>query len=90
MSDADDTGVGLGARGVDPQHPRARVVGEADRAVEHPRDDHVADERLVAERQLGALVAALREPMAPLRSGSARRSPRRAAATSSIASITFM
>ena len=44
-------------RGVDPQDPRARVVGEPDGAVQHPGHRQVVDVRLVAERELAALVA---------------------------------
>ncbi len=50
--DCDDAGMRERLRGVDPEDPGPRVVREAERAVEHPRVDHVADERLVAERQL--------------------------------------
>ena len=34
------------------QHPGARVLGEHDRAMQHPRHAHVIDERLVAQRLL--------------------------------------
>jgi hypothetical protein len=39
-----------GVRRVDPEHPRARVIRHHHRAVQHPGDAHVVDERLLAER----------------------------------------
>ena len=43
--------------GVDGAHHGARVVGEADRAMQHAGQGHVIDIRLVAERELAALIA---------------------------------
>ena len=48
--------VGIRLRGVDAHDACARMVGEPKRSVEHPRLDEVGDERLVAERELAALV----------------------------------
>ena len=52
----DDTRMGRRSGDVDPQHPRPGVVGEPDRPVDHVRREHVGDVRLVAERELDALV----------------------------------
>ena len=59
------------ARRVDAAHERARHAREAQRAVEHARRDEVADERLLAQGELAALVARRR------RTGGRRRRPRR-------------
>ncbi len=53
----DDPGVSRRLRRVDPDDARARVVREAERSVQHPGLDEVADVQLVAEREAGALVA---------------------------------
>ena len=53
---------GSAARGrrVDAHDSRPRVVGEAQRAVQHPRHPHVVDVVAVAERELAALRTACR------------------------------
>ena len=53
----DHAGVRLRLRRVDAQHARARMIGEAQGAVEHPRLAEVGDERLVAEGELVRAVA---------------------------------
>ena len=52
--DADDAGHCRGLVDVNLQDPRARMLGQHHRAVQHARDAHVVDELLVAERLLGA------------------------------------
>jgi hypothetical protein len=48
--------VGLGLRRVDPDQLRARMIGEADGAVQHPGKFHVVDVGLVAQGQLSPLI----------------------------------
>ena len=50
--DGHDPGGRRRARGVDPADDGPRVVAQAQRPVEHPRDGHIGDERLLAERHL--------------------------------------
>ena len=60
--DRDDARLQECPRCVDAPYGRPRVVGEPERAVEHPRDAHVRDERLLAEGELAGLVALLARP----------------------------
>ena len=50
-------GHGLGPAGVDGYHVGPGVLGQVHRAVEHSRRRHVVDVELVAQRQVGGLVA---------------------------------
>ena len=76
-------------RCVDPEHARPRLLGEAQRPVEHPGRDQAADELGVPERELRPQVARRARADVPVRLGTRRGWPRRAAATNSIASTIF-
>ena len=59
----------LGRRGIDPFDDRARVGRQGDGAVEHARDDHVADEREIAQDERATVVAVGAGPDAELGGG---------------------
>ena len=89
--DPDDAGDPLGDGRVDPLHDRARVGRQDDRAVEHPGDDHVANEGELAQDEVAAVVAIGPGAHAGLGAGRPEpaRSPRLTAATVSSASSTL-
>ncbi len=81
-----DAGQRRGRAGVDRDDPGAGVGGERNGAVQQPRPRHVVHVRPVAEGQLAARVARQRGADAAVRAGSGVASPRRACASSSMAS----